>query len=181
VVGFAMIALPVAIVSTAFADEVRRRDFVVTWGMLARVPLFSHLGAAEIADIMRLLRSRTIEQGEVLVRRGDAASSMYFITAGEVEIELPSQRVRMSDGTFFGEIALLRRTKRSGTVTATRKTKLLALDAQDFHALIERLPALASHVKETAEARMADSAGGDVADAEIAQAEAAEGDGGHRD
>jgi voltage-gated potassium channel len=181
VVGFAMIALPVAIVSTAFADEVRRRDFVVTWGMLARVPLFSHLGAAEIADIMRLLRSRTIEQGEVLVRRGDAASSMYFITAGEVEIELPSQRVRMSDGTFFGEIALLRRTKRSGTVTATRKTKLLALDAQDFHALIERLPALASHVKATAEARMADSAGGDVADAEIAQAEAAEGDGGHRD
>ena len=40
--------------------------------MLARVPLFSHLGAAEIADIMRLLRARTIEQGEILVRRGDA-------------------------------------------------------------------------------------------------------------
>src|SRR5262249_12334661 len=55
VLGFAMIALPVAIISTAFAEEVRRRDFVVTWGMLARVPLFSHLGAAEIADIMRLL------------------------------------------------------------------------------------------------------------------------------
>ncbi len=70
VVGFAMIALPVAIVSTAFAEEVRRRDFVVTWGMLARVPLFAHLGAAEIADIMRLLRAQTIEHGEVLVRRG---------------------------------------------------------------------------------------------------------------
>ena len=111
-VGFAMIALPVAIISTAFADEVRRRDFVVTWGMLARVPLFSHLGASEIADIMRLLRAQTIESGEVLVRRGDAASSMYFITAGEVEIDLPSQRVRLSDGTFFGEIALLKRTKR---------------------------------------------------------------------
>ena len=43
--GFAMIALPVAIISTAFAEEVKRRDFVVTWGMLARVPLFSHLSA----------------------------------------------------------------------------------------------------------------------------------------
>ena len=118
VAGFAMIALPVAIISTAFADEVRRRDFVVTWGMLARVPLFSHLSAAEIADIMRLLRARTIEAGEILVRRGDAASSMYFITTGEVEIELPNQRVRLADGTFFGEIALLHRTKRSGTVTA---------------------------------------------------------------
>jgi len=178
VFGFAMIALPVAIISTAFADEIRRRDFVVTWGMLARVPLFSHLGAAEIADIMRLLRSQTIEAGEVLVRRGDAASSMYFITTGEVEIDLPGQRVRLSDGTFFGEIALLRRTKRSGTVTALRKTKLLALDAQDFHALIERMPALAAHVKETAEARLAETANaGDVAEGEIAQA----GTGGERD
>ncbi|QOZ33381.1 cyclic nucleotide-gated ion channel [Bradyrhizobium sp. CCBAU 53421] len=182
VVGFAMIALPVAIISTAFADEVRRRDFVVTWGMLARVPLFSHLNAADIADIMRLLRSQTIEAGEVLVRRGDAASSMYFITAGEVEIDLPSQRVRLADGTFFGEIALLRRTSRSGTVTAMRKTKLLLLDAQDFHALIERMPALAAHVRETAEARLADplTAGGDLAAAEIAQAPH-ETDGGIRD
>jgi voltage-gated potassium channel len=184
VVGFAMIALPVAIISTAFADEVRRRDFVITWGMLARVPLFSHLSASDISDIMRLLRARTIEQGEVLVRRGDAASSMYFIAAGEVEIALPTQKVRLSDGTFFGEIALLRRTKRSGTVTATRKTRLLALDAQDFHALIERLPTLAAHVKETAEARSADTAfgtGGDVASDEILRAEPAETDGGHRD
>jgi voltage-gated potassium channel len=174
VVGFAMIALPVAIVSRAFTDEVRRRDFIVTWAMLARVPLFAHLGASEIVDIMRLLRAQAIEAGEVLVRRGDPASSMYFITAGEVEIELPSQRVRLSNGTFFGEIALLHRTKRSGTVTATRKTKLLALDAQDFHALIERLPDLAAHVKDTAEARLADTAEllkGDLAPAEIAQAE----------
>ena len=147
-----MIALPVAIISTAFADEVRRRDFVVTWGMLARVPLFSHLSAAEIADIMRLLKARTIEADEILVRRGDAASSMYFITTGEVEIELPTQRVRLADGTFFGEIALLHRTKRSGTVTATRKTRLLVLDAQDFHALIERVPTLAAHVQKTAQA-----------------------------
>jgi voltage-gated potassium channel len=172
--GLTMIALPVAIISTAFADEVRRRDFVVTWGMLARVPLFSHLSAAEIADIMRLLRARTIESGEILVRRGDTASSMYFITAGEVEIELPSQRVRLSDGTFFGEIALLHRTKRSGTVTATRKTRLLALDAQDFHALIERMPTLAAHVHKTAKARLADTneaTKGDLAVAEIAQAE----------
>lgn len=180
--GLMMIALPVAIISTAFADEVRRRDFVVTWGMLARVPLFSHLAAAEIADIMRLLRARTIESGEILVRRGDAASSMYFITAGEVEIELPTQRVRLSDGTFFGEIALLHRTKRSGTVTATRKTKLLALDAQDFHALIERVPDLAAHVHRTAKARLADTAlalKGDLGAGEIAQAETV--DGGIRD
>jgi voltage-gated potassium channel len=171
--GFVLIALPVAIIATAFADEVRRRDFVVTWGMLARVPLFSHLDAVEIADIMRLLRAQTVEAAEILVRRGDAATSMYFITSGEVEIELPTQRVRLSDGAFFGEIALLRRADRSGTVTATRKTKLLALDAKDFHALIARVPALAAHLEKTAKERLADTPEaqkGDLAADEIAQA-----------
>ncbi len=167
--GLVMIALPIAIISTAFAEEVRRRDFVVTWGMLARVPLFSHLRAAEIGDIMRLLQARTIEAGEVLVRRGEVAKSMYFITAGEVEIDLPSQRVRLTDGTFFGEIALLHRTKRSGTVTANRKTRLLVLDAQDFHALIERMPTLAAHVHRTAKARLGET--GDLASVEIALAQ----------
>ena len=69
----------------------------------------------------------------------------------------------------------MRRTGRSGTVTAARRTHLLALDAQDFHALIARLPALAAHVKETAEARLADTEEaaqrGDIAPAEIALAE----------
>jgi voltage-gated potassium channel len=170
VAGLIMIALPVAIVARAFAEEVHRRDFVVTWSMLARVPLFSQLGAEEIADIMRLLRAQTIESDEILVRRGDPASSMYFITAGEVEIELPTQRVRLAEGAFFGEIALLRRANRSGTVTATRKTRLLALDAQDFHALIARVPALAAHIEQTAKARLASTAGipsGDIASEEI--------------
>jgi len=171
--GFAMIALPVAIISSAFAEEVKRRDFVVTWGMLARVPLFSHLVASDIADIMRLLRARTIEKGEILFRRGDVANSMYFITSGEVEIELPSQCVRLSDGTFFGEIALLHKAKRTGTVTASRKTRLLLLDAHDFNALIERMPMLAAHVREIAEARLGET--GDLAAAELEQAEKEDG------
>jgi voltage-gated potassium channel len=45
----------------------------------------------------------------------------------------------------------------------------LLLDAQDFHALIERMPALAAHVRQTAKARLADS--GDLAAAELALAE----------
>lgn len=171
--GFVMIALPVAIISGAFANEVRRHDFIVTWGMLARVPLFAHLRAVEIADIMRLLRTQTIETGEILVRRGEPASSMYFIAAGEVEIELPAQKIRLADGSFFGEIALLQRTQRSGTVTALRKSNLLALDAQDFHALIARAPKLAAHVQEVVKARLAETAvaqKGDIAADELTQA-----------
>src|SRR5262249_7326170 len=69
--GLIMVALPIGIVATAFADEVHRRDFVVTWGMVARVPLFADLQATEIADIMRLLHAQQVEPGDVIVRRGE--------------------------------------------------------------------------------------------------------------
>src|SRR6202040_2391670 len=50
-VGLLMVALPVGIVATAFANEVHRRDFVVTWGLVARIPLFSELTAVQIGDV----------------------------------------------------------------------------------------------------------------------------------
>ena len=54
-------------------------------------------------------------------------------------------------------------------MTASRKTRLLVLDAQDFHALIERMPTLAAHVHRTAKARLGET--GDLASVEIAQAQ----------
>src|SRR5262250_3552516 len=139
-VGLIMVALPISIVATAFADEIHRRDFVVTWGMVARVPLFAELEATDIADIMRLLHAQQVEPGDVIARRGESAHSMYFIAAGEVEIELKHERVRLGPGHFFGEVAALRRTHRSATVTAVTRTGLLVLDAHDLHVLMDREP-----------------------------------------
>jgi voltage-gated potassium channel len=152
--GIIMMALPIGIVATAFAEEVHRRAFVVTWGMVARVPLFSGLSAIEIADIMELLRAEQIEADEVVVRRGEAAHSMYFVAAGEVEIVLDSERIRLGVGHFFGEIAVLRRARRSATVTALTRTSLLVLDAHDLHALMTRQPRIAERIREVARKRL---------------------------
>lgn len=152
--GLIMVALPVGIVATAFANEIHRRDFVVTWGMVARVPLFSGLNAAEIADIMRLMRAQQVEAGEVLARRGEPAHSMYFVAAGEVEIELKHRQVRLGAGHFFGEIAALRRTRRSATITAVTRASLLVLDARDLHALMDREQRIAERIREVARRRL---------------------------
>src|SRR5499425_168830 len=157
-VGLIMVALPIGIVATAFADEIHRRDFVVTWGMVARVPLFAELQATDIADIMRLLHAQQVEPGDVVARRGEPAHSMYFIAAGEVEIELKHERVRLGAGQFFGEIAALRRTRRTATVTAVSRTSLLMLEAHDLHVLMDREPRIAEHIREVARARV----GGDM-------------------
>jgi voltage-gated potassium channel len=152
--GLIMIALPVGIVATAFAEQLRRRDFIITWSMVARVPLFAGLAAADVADIMRLMRAQTAEPGDVIVRRGEPAHSMYFLAAGEVEIELKNERVRMQAGHFFGEVAVLRRARRSGTVTAITRASLLILDAQDLHTLMERDPRIAERIHATARSRL---------------------------
>jgi voltage-gated potassium channel len=152
--GLIMVALPIGIIATAFAEEVHRRAFVVTWGMVARVPLFSGLSAIEIADIMELLRAEQVEADAVVVRRGEAAHSMYFVAAGEVEIALDSERVRLGAGHFFGEIAVLRRARRSATVTALTRTSLLVLDAHDLHALMARQPRIAERIREVARKRL---------------------------
>jgi voltage-gated potassium channel len=151
--GLIMVALPIGIVATAFADEVHRRDFVVTWSMVSRVPLFAGLNASDIADIMRLLRAQQVEPGIAIVRRGEPAHSMYFIAAGEVEIELKDKRVQLGAGHFFGEIAALRRARRTATVTALTRASLLVLDAHDLHTLMEREPKIAERIREVVRAR----------------------------
>jgi voltage-gated potassium channel len=172
--GLVMIALPVGIIATAFSEHVHRRDFVVTWGMVAKVPLFSELEAADIADIMQLLRAQTIEAGAVVVRRGDPAHSMYFIAAGAVEIELKTQTVRLSVGQFFGEVAVLRRARRSATVTALTRANLLVLDAHDLHALMDRAPRVAARMREMVRAKLGREvvgAGGDIVTEELEEGE----------
>ena len=172
--GLVMVALPVGIVATAFSEMIHRRDFVVTWGMIAKVPLFSELDAADIADIMRLLRAQTVEAGAVIARRGDPAHSMYFIAAGEVEITLKDSTVRLGAGHFFGEVAVLRRARRSATATALTRANLLVLDASDLHALMEREPRVAAHMREIVKRRLGAALGGgrgDIVTEEIEEGE----------
>ena len=152
--GLLMVAMPVGIVASSFANEVHRRDFVITWGMLARIPLFSELSAAQIADVMNYLHARKVDAGVTIARRGEPAHEMYLIADGEVEIKLPHQHARLTAGQFFGEIAALRRARRSATITAVVTTRLLVLDAADLHALMDREPQIASRVRDAASKRL---------------------------
>jgi len=172
--GLAMFALPLGIVATAFAQEVHRREFVVTWSMIARVPLFSSLEAGEIAEIMGLLTAHAIPPGGVIVRRGEPADTMYFIASGEVEVHLKDMTVRLNGGDFFGEIAVLKKARRSATVSAVTRTNLLALGADDFHNLLEQRPEIAERVRKVTEARLSKERvvrGGDIISEELDLAE----------
>jgi voltage-gated potassium channel len=156
ILGLCVFAIPIGIIASAFVEAVRRREFVVTWNLVAKVPLFRNLDAARIAAIAGVLRARQAERGERLIRKGDHADSMYFIVSGEVEVDQESgARVfRLAAGDFFGEVALLTERARTATITAATTCKLLVLQRRDFEGFMASHPELAAAVRAAAERRL---------------------------
>jgi voltage-gated potassium channel len=151
--GIAMFAVPAGILATGFATEIRRRDFVVTWNAVARVPLFAGLDATRIAAIARLLKPQIVPERQVIVRRGEPADAMFFIMDGEVEVEI-EPAVRLAKGQFFGEVGLLLDTTRNATVAALNECRLLVLDRADFQRLMAQHPDLKARIEAIAAERM---------------------------
>lgn len=153
--GVGTFALPAGILASAFSEERKRRDFMLTWGLVARVPLFESLNAREIADIASLLRPVRLTAHEVVFHKDDEADSMYFIVTGELEVELSHQPRRLGAGAYIGELGLIYRRPRTATVIALSHAELLELDAQDLHQLFERRPSLRAAITAEAERRLA--------------------------
>jgi voltage-gated potassium channel len=174
IVGLGLFALPVGIVATGFVDTLHRRDFVVTFGMLARVPLFKDFDAPAIGALMNLLRAQSAGAGTILSAAGERAAAMYFIVSGEVEAQLAKRKARFAAGDFFGELALLHETMRAATIVAVSNTRLLSLSAGDFEGLLRKQPELATRIRRQAEEQARDLTDADViSQAEIDAAHAA--------
>jgi voltage-gated potassium channel len=154
VIGIAVFAVPAGILATGFASEIRKRDFVVTWQTVANVPLFAGLDAARIAEIARLLKRQVVPAQFAVVRRGDPADAMFFIMSGDVQVDITPAPVRLGRGQYFGEIALIRDTVRTATVTTLSECQLLSLDVADFRRLLENNPGLKATITRTAEERL---------------------------
>ena len=154
VFGIAMFAVPAGILASGFAEELRKRDFVVNWQSVARVPLFARLDATAIASVAQLLKPRSVSANQAIVRRGDVADSMYFIMEGEVEVELTPTPVRLKQGEFFREIALIQNIRRTATIFSITNCRLLVLEAVDFHRLVDQIPELKDHIERTSEERL---------------------------
>ena len=156
IMGLGVFALPIGIIATGWSQEIHRRDFVITWGMVARVPLFSKLDATSVAEIVTLLRSRTVKSGEVIVKRGEIAHSIFFISSGRVEARLATGKAQLADGDFFGAVSLIKGIPSPGAFIARARTHLLSIDAEDFQGLLARDETLRDHIVSVANTRFAD-------------------------
>ena len=151
--GILVLALMTGILATGFAEEVRRREYLRVWDQVVKVPMFTELGTVTLSEIVGKLRVRYYPPRFVVVRRDEPGDSMFFISEGEVEVRLPRQPVRLGQGGFFGEMALLDRLPRSATIVTTRPTTLLVLYASDFYEIAAHIPSLVAAVEKEAHRR----------------------------
>jgi voltage-gated potassium channel len=151
--GLGVFGLWTGILATGFAAETRRDNFLKTWESVSKVPFFAALGPSAIADVTHMLRTMDLPSRTMIIRKGQPGDCMYFIAAGEVEVDLPGKKVRLGEGAFFGEMALLGSNLRSANITTTRVSKLLVLDLVDFRMLMARHPDLAETIDAEAKRR----------------------------
>ena len=108
---------------------------------LGRTPLFDGLSRGELQDLAKVTEDLEVDPGKVLCREGETAREFFVIVDGEVEVTKDGGRIStLSDGDFFGEIALIEDIPRTATVTATTPLRFFVLTRQAFWSLLERQP-----------------------------------------
>ena len=142
ITGILMIALPVAIIGSSFAEVVRQRSFVITFGMVARIPLFAEIGTQALSEIVPHLHAMTIEAGTVIIEPEQGDESLYVIADGVVEVDFThGERRRLTANDAFGVAADADPTGHYSALAVTR-VKLLALSRTDLRHVLARHPEL---------------------------------------
>jgi voltage-gated potassium channel len=148
IIGLGLYALPIGIVATGFINEIHRRDFVVTWSMLSRMPLFRDLDVNTMGDILNALHSQSVAAEVPIAHAGETPRAMYFIVSGEAESHHPELgSKRLGPGDFFGEAELLRHEPHKSSVKARTHARLLVLPAEEFNTLLRMHPKLRERVE----------------------------------
>lgn len=153
--GLCILALPVAIISTGFAQEVGRRDFVITWSLMSRIPLLAELDAGQVAELMPLFHAHHFPPGYEIIPGGATSNDTYFLASGKVELRAGGFTRRYETGDFFGIVSMLDGEPTPGPFVALTKCRLLILTREDFRRLETLNPAVAARVRDVAASRRA--------------------------
>jgi CRP-like cAMP-binding protein len=132
-------------VDSFWGNIFRQSDEESVFNLLRDIPLFDELSGGELSAVKSILHRREYDPGEVLFHQGNPGVGMYIIQEGTIEIvyEPTSDTLaELSDGDFFGELALLNETPRSATAVAQTEAVLYGLFRPDLLGLVKRDPSL---------------------------------------
>jgi MFS family permease len=142
--GVATIAVTVLGLALLGTDADRApTPYEATIARIITLPLFTGVPRSRLETAMRQVVEVPVAAGQAVVRQGETADRFYIIETGRFGVsQTPAaggEAVRLrtlGPDEVFGELGLLNRTPRTATVTAESDGLLLALDRDDFLALV---------------------------------------------
>jgi CRP/FNR family cyclic AMP-dependent transcriptional regulator len=128
--------------------------------ILKKVPLFSELDRLELSHLAEAAFQRTYLKGSFILLEKEKGSTLSIITKGKVKVTVTGEEGKevilavLSEGDFFGDLALLDGKPRSASVVAMEETELLNLGRRDFLDELEKNPKLALTILRTLGSRL---------------------------
>ena len=108
---------------------------------VAAVPLFRRLPDGVRTALEDAAHDRHLEAGSWLLREGDAASSLFVVRTGRLEVVVGDEVVReLGPGSVVGELAVLAEGRRSASVRARRDSTVSEVSREDFLAAMAADP-----------------------------------------
>jgi glutaminase len=138
----------------ALLQEVLKENWRETKAVsLAETDLLLGCDPADVEWLAGLLEPRTCQPGDVIISKGTAADSLFFLLSGRVEVRLPSlhsnhyQRLDvLSTGMNFGEMAFIDGAPRSADIVAIEPVSCLEFGRAAFEQLDTLRPSLKIHM-----------------------------------
>ncbi len=121
--------------------------------LVSRFPLFAGLTPEQREVLILHFHPHAVQPGDRIIRAGDKADAVYFISSGAVEVAVAGRRIKLGPGDFFGEMALITGQPRSADVTAIDYGKFLTLNQRDFRDFLRRFPEIREQISALASQR----------------------------
>jgi CRP-like cAMP-binding protein len=128
--------------------------------LLSQIPLFEDLSESDLTIVAQRVRQRRYKEDDTIFRRNDPGVALYVIISGKIKIhnETPDGTdciiAIMSEGDFFGELAVIDGEERSADATTCAPTELLMLTKDDLQDILERYPRIALKLLATLAGRL---------------------------
>lgn len=137
----------------------RRLDAETTKPGIAAIPLFSSIGHDALLGLLDTLVPTWVPAGTVVIQQGADGQEAYFVARGELEVRRQREHDtlvlgRLTNGSIFGEMALLTRAPRTGSVVATRPSIILEAQKSALDKLAEREPEVGIEITAHCRSRM---------------------------
>lgn len=124
---------------------------------LKRIPIFADVPDEDLRVITTFATTDEAPEGTVIVKEGDFANHFLAIEDGTAEVRKGDEKVgELGQGDIFGEMGLIDKEKRSASVIATSRVRLIKIERWELQRMKKTLPDVYARIESLAGERHGD-------------------------